>query len=118
MAEAVRWVRPPGKLAEAIELYGERVLVAVMSVAEFMAGTLQNEARTGARWTDRTGNARGGLFGVAVRDGKVIRIILGHTMSYGLYLELSNGQRYAIVMPTIQRNLGELERMLKRALGG
>ena len=118
MADAVRWVRPPSELAGAISRYGERVVVVVLGVAGFMADVMQNQARTGATWTDRTANARSGLFGVAEREGPIVKIVLAHTMSYGVYLELSNGQRYAIIMPTIERNLGELERMLKRALSG
>jgi hypothetical protein len=58
------------------------------------------------------------LFGVAVRNGQVVEITLGHTMFYGLYLELANGQRYAIIMPTIEAGLPELEGMLRGLLSG
>jgi hypothetical protein len=115
---SVRWVRPPSELEKAIEQYADRVLTAVTAVAEYSATTMQNEARRNARWTDRTGNARGGLFGLAVRDGKVIKIVLGHTMYYGLYLETSYGQKYAIIMTTIEAHLPELERMLRDLLSG
>lgn len=109
----VVWVRPPAELARALELYGNRALAAVGAIAERTAGGMQNDARRNAPWTDRTGNARSGLFGMVGREGPVFRIVLGHTMFYGVYLELSNGARYAIIMPTIEGALPELERMLQ-----
>lgn len=111
-----RWIRPPSELGKAIDQYAERVVAGVGAIAEFTAADMQNRARTNASWTDRTGNARSGLFGVTARAGYVFRIILGHTVHYGIYLELSNGMRYAIVMPTIEATLPELEAALKRLL--
>jgi hypothetical protein len=112
----VRWVRPPEELARGIERYGQRVLAAVYAVAEFIATKMQNESRRNARWQDRTGNARSGLFSQVTREaaGAVVIIYLshGHTVDYGKFLELAHGQKYAIVMPTIEANLPELKRML------
>jgi gentisate 1,2-dioxygenase len=114
--DGVVWVEPPEKLAQAIEDYGERVVAAVQAVAEFVGGEMQNQARVNAPWTDRTGNARSGLFSVAARETAkaLVTIYLshGHTVDYGKFLELAHGQRYAIVMPTIQANLPLLKRML------
>jgi hypothetical protein len=111
-----RWIRPPSELGKEIERYGEQVIVAVLGVAEYTALKMQNEARVNARWTDRTGNARSGLFGAAVRKGAIITIILSHTVHYSIYLELANSQRYAIIVPTIEANLAELEQMLRQLL--
>ena len=114
----IRWVRPPSQLARAIEQYGDRVLAAVMAVGQYIAQQMQNEARVNAPWTDRTGNARSGLFSTAVeaaaQDVVIIYLSHGHTVDYGVYLELANGGNYAVIMPTIEANLGEIERMLQR----
>lgn len=37
---------------------------------------------------------------------------LGHAMSYGVYLELDHGGRYAIILRTMQANIPELQRGL------
>ena len=116
MSAGFRWVRKPTELGRAVDAYGERVVVALQALGEYYAIKMQGEARVNAPWTDRTGNARTGLFGVAGREGDVVRVVLGHTMFYGVYLELDNGQRYAIVMPTIEGNLGELEGAVKALL--
>jgi hypothetical protein len=114
------------------------LLVAVYAVASYMGQKMQNDARQSARWTDRTGNARSGLFfavdgfglppltgSLDVRsisvDSSIVSgtsdrlvLCLSHTMFYGKYLEMSNGGRYAIIVSTMERNLPMLERMLRQ----
>jgi len=140
MNSGFHWViSPQQQLIPNIEAYGKKALVAVQAVANYWGQMIQDEARQEARWEDRTGDARGGLFfavdgfglgtiigtvtveaesggdGVTVENGDkdTLIITLGHTMVYGKFLELSNGGRYAIIMSTLERNLSGLERMLK-----
>ena len=140
MNSGFRWVVSPSQqLMPNIEAYGQKVLVAVQAVANYWGQMIQDQARQEARWEDRTGNARSGLFfavdgfglgtitgtvtvepgtsgdGVTIEQGDkdTLIIILGHTEFYGKYLELSNGGRYAIIMSTIERNLPALDRMMQ-----
>jgi hypothetical protein len=144
MSSGVYWVNPPENLKRNIADYGRRVVVAVIAELSQAGAKMQNDARQNAIWVDRTGAARSGLFYAVESDqgvvyGKLgpraalamerktdasveehasgmIELYLAHTVFYGRFLELSNGGRYAIVMSTIQRNLPELERQLKRLL--
>jgi len=143
MSSGFQWVVAPiHQLTPAIEKYGRDVLVAVQAVANYWGQSIQDEARQEARWEDRTGNARGGIFfavdgfglspitgevtpeakgemsDVAIESGDkdTLIITLGHTVFYGKYLETSNGGRYAIIMTTIEKNLPVLERMLQDTL--
>lgn len=113
----IRWTRPPGELARAIERYGDRVLQAVAAVAQYAATQMQNDAKAQAAWTDRTGNARTGLFGTSEADfgAKVVTIYLSHgaVIDYGVWLELANSGRYAIIMRTMQAHYQPLMDMLK-----
>lgn len=137
-----KWVRPPRHMVREIDHYGQKILVAVQAVAAYVGQQMQDQARGAAPWTDRTGNARSGLFfavdgfglapivgqvssgaqsqgkgGVSVSGDKDRLVIaLAHTVYYGRYLELSNGGRYAVVMSTIESGLGTLERMLHSLL--
>jgi hypothetical protein len=121
MASGFRWVKPPeAELIPNIQAYGNRVMVAVKAVADFWAQRCQADMRQSAPWQDRTGNARSGLFSLAnmgASDLVSIYLSHGHTVYYGVFLELSHGKRYAVIMPTLQRNLPELERMLARLFG-
>lgn len=138
-----QWVVAPSQqLIPAIEKYGHDVLVAVQAVANYWGQSIQDEARQGAVWTDRTANARGGIFfavdgfgmspitgevtpeaksemsDVAIESGDkdTMIITLAHTVFYGKYLETSNGETYAIIMTTIEKNLPALERMIQDTL--
>ena len=115
----IRWVRPPEALARAIELYGERVLVAVQAVAGMIATRMEGDARGSAPWTDRTGNARSGLFGTAEAAQKLVVIYLSHgpDIGYGVWLELAHGGNFQVIMPTIERHLPEIHAELQAIFG-
>jgi hypothetical protein len=112
MSGSIRWIRPPSELARAVEQYGDRALVAVAAVADRIAKEMQNDARGSAPWMDRSSNARGGLFATVETDfaAQMVTIFLSHgaDIDYGVYLELANGGRYQVIMPTIERHLPEL----------
>lgn len=113
--------RPPSELAAAVERYGDRVLRAVAAVAQYVATEMQNDAKRNASWTDRTGNARTGLFGTSEADfaAHVVTIYLSHSavLDYGVFLELANGGRYAVIMRTMEAKYPELMSMLRETLG-
>jgi len=138
-----KWVKRPRHLAQQIERYGEKILIAVHAVAVYVGTQMQDQARNSAPWQDRTGNARSGIFfavdgfGLQTVVGQVtaaalsqvkgraatvagakdrLVIVLGHTVYYGKYLELAHGGRYAVVMATVEQNIGVLERMLHNLL--
>ncbi len=114
------WIRPPSQtLIPALGDYQRRAITAVLALAAYFAQKLQDESRQNAPWQDRTGNARSGLFAVTEQAaGDLVTIYLshGHTVDYGKFLELAHGAKYAIIMPTIERNLPEIEAQLKRLL--
>lgn len=118
MTNGIVWKRSPNDLAKDLIAWRVRLESAIVILAQYFAQKMQDEARRNAPWQDRTHAARGGLFGIteltAARDG--VAIYLCHTMSYGVYLELANAGKYQILLPTIERNLPEIERQLKRLL--
>ena len=61
-------------------------------------------ARTNAPWTDRTGNARQGLFARIEKDRNrgTYSLIVAHGVPYGLWLEVRFSGRYQIIRPTVQ----------------
>lgn len=58
-------------------------------------------ARQNARWTDRTTNARNGLFARAERDFPIYRLIVAHSVPYGVWLEVRWNGRYGIIRETV-----------------
>lgn len=102
------------EMATNIQAYGDAVVRAVGQVADYFAPVMEAYAKEHAPWRDRSGNARQTL-NAFVEDlsEEVVAIYLAHGMDYGKYLELRNQSRYAIVWPTIEAHLGEIEGMLR-----
>ena len=53
-------------------------------------------------WHDRTNQARLGLTGSSETSGTSTRVVIAHTPFYGVFLELANGGKYAILEKTIR----------------
>lgn len=108
----IRWTGGPAMLAN-LQEYERRVKRALHDTAEYFAPIIESYAKDNAPWTDRTGNARQGLTG-SVQDisETVVHLYLSHKMDYGVFLELKNSGRYAIILPTLETHYAEIKRKL------
>ena len=91
--------------------WAERRRVAIVALAQDWAGTLEARAKKNAPWKDRTSNARNGLFGEAEISGfwrDEVLIKLAHSVEYGVFLELANDGKYAILKPTLDAAIPEI----------
>lgn len=116
MSNGFEWVIPPSVMAEGIRRYGQKAIAGAKAVADMNAAAAQNEMRRNAPWTDRTGNARSGLFSTANMEGSdkiVIVFSHGHTIDYGVHLEMGHGGKFAIIAPTLQRYVQIVRRDLQ-----
>lgn len=90
--------------------------VALRAFTSYQSSKVQDFMRSNAPWTDRTGNARGGLFASARSDGNGHTIVIYHTVPYGIWLEVAHGGQYAIITPTLRvegrRIMSELSHFL------
>lgn len=75
--------------------------VAIKMFAQEGAKKFENYAKINRPWTDRTGHARQRLVGWVETFSDKVRIHIGHGVDYGVYLELCNEKRYAILQPTV-----------------
>ena len=65
------------------------------------AKKFENYAKQNRLWTDRTGQARQRLTGWVEMFSDKIRIHIGHGVDYGIYLELANQRRFAVLQKTV-----------------
>jgi len=79
-----------------------------------IAPMLERYAKANRPWKDRTGNARRGLTASSEMTASELVIRLAHTVPYGVFLELCQAGKYAILLPTMEKNRAELERILRR----
>ena len=66
------------------------------------AENVEDYARENAPWTDQTGSARAGLIAEAERQGTELVLTLAHSVDYGVWLEVIQNGRFAIIMPTLE----------------
>lgn len=70
-------------------------------VCEYWATRAVTDMRTGARWTDRTTAARNGLSARSFPEEDGATLVMWHSVSYGIWLEIRWSGRYAIIGPTM-----------------
>lgn len=87
------------------QLLNRRLAPGLLAVAQTMAIKIQGWAQENRAWTDRTGNARQTLTGRAYLEGSYqVVISLSHGVEYGIWLELANNKKYAILEKSIEAN--------------
>lgn len=96
----------------------KKMLAACQSYTDTAGKKLEAEAKSNAKWEDRTGNARQTIKGFGLVEGGDYSIVLRGGMEYSVWLELARGKKYAILFPTIQKNQSAIlkawsERLLK-----
>lgn len=101
-------------LFDNVKQFGIKGELAVLMYGHTAAKKLEGYAKTGAKWTDRTGAARNRLKGTSKRYPGKIKIELSHGVDYGIWLELANEKRYAIIQPTIDLRSVEVFEGLNR----
>jgi hypothetical protein len=104
----VRW--DDRALTVNLKTFDVKAQAMVAAAVAFHATRALNFARANAPWQDQTGNARNGLFAKTERDGSLYRMIIGHSVPYGIWLEVRWSGRYQIIRPTIDREGPELMR--------
>lgn len=98
--------------------FDRRIHNRMLAISDFHAQRAQAEMRERAPWTDRTGNARNGLFakpfynlgsGTLGRDaggrftsgGNTYGVVLYHSVPYGIWLETRWAGRFAALLPVL-----------------
>lgn len=91
-------------LFKGLKVLDQRTDNGIAGVMEYWDSRIESYMKTGAPWTDRTGNARSGLFAKAGHErGKRHWIDLGHRVPYGIWLEIRWSGKFAIVFPSLVR---------------
>lgn len=95
--------------------FDQRARRAISATMTYQAAQSETWMRTNARWTDRTTNARNGLFATVDDLGRdAWLLVLSHSVSYGIWLEVANSGKYAIVRPALLRANRELMQRLSK----
>ena len=100
-----------------LKAYEDKMRSALYILADTGAKMMEAWAKENANWVDRTSNARQGLKGSAYWDKDTIIVVLSHSVDYGVWLELANQRKYAILQQSILSKKDELINNYKKLLG-
>ena len=104
----IDWGGTDQQMKRNMAAYGVAVNITLFQLGQFFAAKMEAHAKRHASWTDRTSNARQGLFGVTTKEGDTVVVILSHGVDYGVFLELAQQGNFAIIGPTLQQHYGEI----------
>lgn len=90
-------------LSPQLDEFDDNAVRAIHFVLKYWVAQSMSMMKTGARWTDDTGNARQGLLAKDFPDGDGGSLVLWHSMPYGIWLEVRWSGRYAIVGPVLNQ---------------
>lgn len=116
-----KWqVAPTDVFPQMAEQYTRTIFQSGRRVAYDRAEDMESWAKANAPWTDRTGDARERLHATVEETGPIGTIVLSHGVDYGIWLEIANGGRFAIIAlaidvwgPVVMR---DLQRMMNLGL--
>lgn len=98
--DGIEW---KGDLSGNLQTLGARTKNRMVATARYVAPQIQSDMRENAKWTDRTGNARNGLFATVQVSKNEVAIVLYHSVPYGIWLELRWSGKYAIITPSLAK---------------
>lgn len=101
-ADGYSFTFDPKDLMNGVLMVDKKALAAIRMFAETNAKVMESDAKEQARWTDRTGNARGGITGYVTKTVMGYRINLAYTVDYGIWLEWAHEKKYAIIEPIVR----------------
>lgn len=102
MASGLQFNYDDIKLMSSIKQMEQRALAAIEMKVDTGSQEMQSYAQVNAKWTNRTGEARRRLKCTYSKEKTTYKLKLAHGVKYGIWLELANEKRFAIIPETIQ----------------
>ena len=97
-------------LREGLLSFEEKAFLAMQMYCETAASDLEGYMKQNRPWTDRTAQARQRLTCYVEETSAGFRLVLAHGVDYGIWLELANEKKYAILEPTVRLKGSEIIR--------
>lgn len=92
----------PTDLAEKVIAFDPKFRTAANGVVLYHEPVATAHMKEKAPWTDRTGNARAGLHTTHEITDEYAQLTMAHSVYYGIFLEVCNSGKYAIIAPTVE----------------
>ena len=90
------------KLRNNLRSFGNQLNRNVAATMDYNAGYATGWLKANAPWTDDTAAARTGLVALPFSVGKSHEILMAYSVTYGIWLEVANSGRYAVISPAMR----------------
>ena len=105
------------KLNQKMNTLGPKMGVALLMYMNTKATQIEATMKANRKWTDRTGMAKAMLSAkVSQPDDNTIRLTLAQGVEYGIWLELANEKKYAIISPTLKSEAPKIIKGLNKIM--
>lgn len=85
-----------------LKTFGNRLNRNVAATMDYNAGYTTGWLKSNAPWTDDTAAARTGLVAMPFSVGNQHEILMAYSVTYGIWLEIANSGRYAVITPAMR----------------
>jgi hypothetical protein len=110
------------RLKKNIQSVNGRVNRNVAALMQYEAAYTVGWLKQNAPWSDRTSAARTGLTATAFSAGRTHEILMAYSVYYGIWLEIANSGRYAVITPALRivgnKVMNDMKLLLNSVGGG
>lgn len=110
------------KLKKNVRSLNSKVNRQIGMLMQYEAAYTVGWLKQNAPWTDRTSAARTGLSAMAFSAGKTHEILMAYSVYYGIWLEVANSGRYAVITPGMRivgaKVMNDMKLLLNSVGGG
>ena len=99
-----------------LDRWGNKKMAGVQGVGTIIASEAAAKSKAEHPWKNQTHHAEQGLYGKFKWNGTQGIIEHGHRVSYGIWLELANDGKYAILEKTLNSLRGEFLSRVKQIM--
>lgn len=118
MTQEFYWETDPAEVfPQMVYEYVQAIKRTIRAVLLRFAPEMESWLKENAGWNDQTGNARQTLYALLEESADDLRVVADYKMWYGVFLELSNAGRFAVVAPCIDVFAPRIFQALQEALG-
>lgn len=117
----IRWDYSPRKVwLDNFDEYVKAIMEGLQKICELYAPEIEKWMKENASWSDRTSNARQGLYAEVYElvDMMGYGVMFDHKMEYGFWLEFANQGRFGIIAPALDRFGSQMFKDVKKLFRG
>ncbi len=110
-------VSPEQAFVPGYDAWVAKARITIKGLADYYAAQIETWMKANAKWEDQTGNARQTLHTAVETSLTETVIYMMHGMDYGIWLEIANSGRFAIIAPAVDHFGPQIIQSMREVFG-